>query len=174
MERKRHMQTQLTPEQIQKLRETLQGHHLEAIITLALVTGMRRDELLRLQWQDIDLEQGEVRVHSTKMKNSTRLLRISTVEIEMLKQHRLHQLEAQQKDGTVGPELDLVFPDQTGGAFRPEQLVQGWYEVLDQAALPVTHFHTLRLVVGQALREQIRGATEEHDGKQENDEDTNP
>ena len=50
------MHKHLTEEQARKLREALRGHPLEAIITLALVTGMRRDELLRLKWQDLDLE----------------------------------------------------------------------------------------------------------------------
>ncbi len=45
------MKNHLTDEQADQLLEALRGHDLEAIITLALVTGMRRDELLKLQWQ---------------------------------------------------------------------------------------------------------------------------
>jgi integrase len=42
------------------VRESLQGHRLEALATLALLTGMRRDELLHLTWAEVDLEQGVV------------------------------------------------------------------------------------------------------------------
>jgi integrase len=164
MEGKMRMHTQLTPDQLQRLQETLQGHPLEAIITLALVTGMRRDELLRLQWQDIDLEQGEVRVHSTKTKSDARILPVSPVGIEMLKQHRQLQLEAQQKDDTAKADLDLVFPDHTGGVFRPDHLVKEWYELLNRAALPPISFHSLRLTRGRTLRERLRLAKEGRDG----------
>lgn len=166
MEEKRRRQTQITPEQLLKLRETLQGHPLEVLFTLALVTGMRRDELLYLQWQDIDLEKGEVLVHSTKTKSNTRILHVSMVGIEMLKQHRLHQLEAQQKDDTAKADLDLVFPDHNGGVFRPDHLVKEWYELLNRAALPPISFHSLRLTKGRTLRERLRIAKEGHDGPQ--------
>src|SRR5712691_485736 len=73
---------------IRKLRETLQGHPLEVILTLALVTGMRRDELLHLQWQDIDLEKGELRVLNSKTQSGRQLIRVSQELTEMLKQHR--------------------------------------------------------------------------------------
>lgn len=55
-----------------KLREALRGQPLEAIITVALVRGMRRDELLRLRWREIDLEKRELRVRDTKTQSSER------------------------------------------------------------------------------------------------------
>ncbi len=40
------MKTHIAQEQTRRLREALRGHHLEVIITLALVTEIRCDELL--------------------------------------------------------------------------------------------------------------------------------
>ncbi|MEZ0282803.1 hypothetical protein [Methyloceanibacter sp.] len=44
----------LAPEQIADVLAKLEGHSLFPIVSLALTTGMRRGELLGLQWGDID------------------------------------------------------------------------------------------------------------------------
>jgi integrase len=45
----------LEPDQIKAVLEALTGHWLHPIASLALATGMRRGELLALQWSDVDL-----------------------------------------------------------------------------------------------------------------------
>jgi integrase len=152
------MENILTKEQRQKLREMLRGHEREALITLALVTGMRRDELLRLQWQDIDLEKRELRVQSTKTKSICRIIHCSESLTQLLKQHRLRQSAALSEAEQAWPNLDLVFPDRTGGFLKPEQLLQEFSGILEQAALPHLRFHDLRKAWWQALcaRFQIR------------------
>ena len=60
-----------TQEPIQTLQEGLRGHPLEAIIRLALVTGMRLDELLHLTWQKIDLEEYELCICHAKTKKGS-------------------------------------------------------------------------------------------------------
>ena len=62
---KRHEMKPLTPEQAQRLLEVARGHRLEALLTLAVTTGMRRGELLALHWHDIDLKEGSVYVRRT-------------------------------------------------------------------------------------------------------------
>ncbi len=44
------------------LLQKVQEHRLEELLTLTLVTGMRRGEILGLRWQDIDLEKGSLHV----------------------------------------------------------------------------------------------------------------
>jgi integrase len=46
----------LQPEQVSAVLESLQGHTLFPIVSLALATGMRRGEILGLQWGDVDLD----------------------------------------------------------------------------------------------------------------------
>lgn len=172
-------QHQLTEEHLQQLRTALRGHELEAIITLAIATGARRDELLRLTWQEIDLERGEVRFLNSKRSLSlppasesrtqreSRLIRLPEEVIAILKQHRLRQAAARLKTGTAWRNLDLVFPNRTGGFLRPDQLVKGFHEILAQAELPAFRFHDLRLARGQALHKQNRSANEGGNGTQE-------
>ena len=52
----------LTADQITEVRAKLAGHTLLPIVELALATGMRRGELLGLQWGDVDLDTGTLRV----------------------------------------------------------------------------------------------------------------
>ncbi len=46
----------LTMEQAHKLLEAVRGHRLEVLLMLALITGLRRGELLGLKYSDIDFE----------------------------------------------------------------------------------------------------------------------
>jgi integrase len=62
---KRHEMKPLTPEQAQRLLEVAREHKLEALLTLAVTTGMRRGELLALHWQDIDFNEGSLYVRRT-------------------------------------------------------------------------------------------------------------
>jgi integrase len=45
----------LTPEEAKTLLSVLTGDRLESLFVLALATGLRRAELLRLRWSDVDL-----------------------------------------------------------------------------------------------------------------------
>lgn len=154
------MKNHLTEEQARKLLEALPGHPLEAIIMLALVTGMRRDELLGLKWQDLDLEKREVRVRNTKTQSSDRMIHLPTGVTEVLEQHRIRQMEAQLEAGPAWQNLDLVFPDRSGGVLGSDQLVKGFYEILDQAGLPPLRFHELREARCRALSARLRTAKE--------------
>jgi len=135
-----------TEEQAKKLRVHLKGHHLEAIVTLALVTGMRRDELLALKWQDVDLEKRNLSVQSTKTKDSN-AIQIPEDIAEMLRQHSLRQKDTQLSAGLTWANLDLVFTDERGEPLEPHQFLQEFHEIFEQAELPRVSFHDLRAAV---------------------------
>jgi len=60
----------LTPEQLSRLLEVIEGEFYvnpaAQIMKLALVTGLRRGELFRLQWADIDFERGFIHIRGPK------------------------------------------------------------------------------------------------------------
>ncbi len=146
-----------TEEQAKKLRDHLKGHHLEAILTLALVTGMRRDELLALKWQDVDLEKHNLRVQNTKTKGSDTISLPEDIA-EMLRQHALHQKEARLSAGLAWANLDLVFTDGRGEPLLPHQLLKEFREILEQAELPRISFHDLRAAVKMKAFSSFREA----------------
>ena len=55
----------LTPEQADMLRSEAKGTAIYFFVLLGLVTGMRRGELLGLQWNDIDFDDGTISVQRT-------------------------------------------------------------------------------------------------------------
>src|SRR5437879_10018678 len=61
----RHHIQPLNKEQAQQLLHAAKGHRLEALITVALATGMRRGELLALRWSDIHFDAGSIQVQRT-------------------------------------------------------------------------------------------------------------
>jgi integrase len=57
-----HEFTLLTPEQAQARLKAVKGDPLEAFVTVGLSCGLRRGEMLGLQWPDVDLDQGVLHV----------------------------------------------------------------------------------------------------------------
>ncbi|HZT98090.1 MAG TPA: tyrosine-type recombinase/integrase [Ktedonobacteraceae bacterium] len=162
-------QTHLTKEHLRMLQPALAGHRLEAIITVALVTGARRDELLQMKWQDLDLEQCELRIANTKTKHNARVIRLPEEVIEVLVRYQRRQMDAQVQAGSDWQHLDLIFSDDVGGMLRFEEVLNEWYEILARAALPPIPFHELRAARGRALYEQVYASRKRSDGTQGGD-----
>src|SRR6266536_404052 len=107
------------------LLESVRKHRLEMLLTMAVVTGMRRGELLALRWSNIDFERRTLLVLHTvdyipgyeyvetepKTAAGKRLIRLPSFLIDMLKQHRVQQQKQQLKQGGDWENRDLMFPD---------------------------------------------------------------
>ena len=107
----------LTIEQIKQLLEVAQSHPLNALLSVAITTGLRRQELLSLHWEDIDL-QSEI-VHVRRMDSSiggkgsagkARTIALPTIATQALKEHWHVQEKAQVEAGERWHHLNLVFP----------------------------------------------------------------
>ena len=150
-------------EQVQKLLAVTQGHHMEALFKLALATGMRRGELMGLKWQDIDFNKGVLQVRrilsriptklpgkgyeeaEPKTQKSKRSIIIAPIALEALKQHRLRQLEAKLKAGSLWQEHDYVFCTSVGTHLNPSKDILDQLKLLlKKAGLPDIRFHDLR------------------------------
>ena len=148
----------LKMEQAHKLLEAVRGHRLEVLLIVALTTGIRRGELLALRWSEVDLEEQRIQVRRTvdyitgygyvetepKTAAGKRLIALPYFVANILKQHRLQQLEAKLKVGRAWEDRDLVFTDLHGGYFNPRYLGKLFDKVLAEADLPHMRFHDLR------------------------------
>lgn len=148
----------LSMEQAQHLLEVARGDRLEMPLLLALVTGLRRGELLGLKWADIDFTQGALQVKRSldyvahhgyvesepKTKSGRRRIVLPKFVVEALKQHRIQQLEQRLKVGEAWQESDYVFTGLTGGPFNPRYLLILFDQLLENAGLPHMRFHDLR------------------------------
>ncbi|MDQ6661990.1 MAG: tyrosine-type recombinase/integrase [Chloroflexota bacterium] len=148
----------LTLEQAHKLLEVARGDRLEMLIVLALTTGMRRGELLALRWSDIDFEGQSLQVRRTvdfiarygyvenepKTARGKRKILLPAFVVEILKQHRINQLEQRLKVGEAWYNLDLVICGLEGNYLNPRYLLKLFDKLLKEACLPHMHFHDLR------------------------------
>src|SRR5258707_14594132 len=148
----------LTVEQAEKLLEAARGSRLDALMILALTTGMRRGELLALQWDDIDFKQGLVSVHRTmtrvggygyvegepKTRSSRRRIMLPGMALEALRVHRTQQERIWVNVGEKWQDKVLEFCDGYGGFFSPDMVLRRFDKLLDEAGLPHMRFHDLR------------------------------
>lgn len=148
----------LSLEQAHTLLMHVKKHRLEAILMLALTTGMRRGEILALHWQDINLQEGSVQVKRTvdyiphygyvetepKTATGFRKIMLPTFVVGALKAHHVQQDEARSKSGDKWVEKDLIFCGLLGDYFNPNYLLRVFKQVLIDAGLPHMRFHDLR------------------------------
>ena len=148
----------LTGEQAMKLLEVAKGSRIEALLLVALTTGMRKGELLALRWGDLDLEKGVLYVQRTvsripgrgymesepKTKSSRRRIMLPVVAIEALKGHCVNQEKVRMKAGEKWNERGIVFTNKYGGFLRPDTVLDTLHQLLKDAGLPPMRFHDLR------------------------------
>lgn len=119
------------------------GDKLEALYVLAVSTGLRQGELLGLKREDVDLQEGVLRVRRTvfngvvnapKTARSNRTVRLTNEAIRALREHQ------------VGGAGEWGFTTRVGTSVSPHNLTnRSWKPLLRKAGLPQsTRFHDLR------------------------------
>ena len=147
----------LSVEQARILMKHVRGHRLEVLLAVAVVTGMRRGELLALRWSDIDFDRSRLLVlHSVdfiagygyvegkpKTAAGRRVISLPAFLLDMLKQHQVRQL-ALRNAANDWEDRGLVFPNLRGGYLHPNHMGEMFRKLLKDAGLPHIHFHDLR------------------------------
>jgi integrase len=134
------------------------GDDLEALWRTALLTGLRRGELLGLRWADVDLDAGALSVVRTLSRGATSRLEIGEPKtkrgkrrvalpasvVAALRAHRDRQAFAKATAGPAYHDRDLVFAGETGGPIHPNTLARRFGLLIDRARVPAIRFHDLR------------------------------
>jgi integrase len=137
-------------EQIADVLAKLSGHTLYPIVALALATGMRRGELLGVQWGDIDLDAATLRVErsleetnaglrlkSPKTKSGRRNITLPSETADMLRAYKIEQMRIRLVIGAGKLEPDtLVFTDIHGKPLKPHTVSRAWRRVVAARKLP--------------------------------------
>jgi integrase len=163
-----------TPEQARAAMAAADATPIGAFVRLALLTGMRRGELLGLRWADVDLAGGTLHIQQTaqritgqgivfrqpKTRLSRRSVALSSDAVAALRQHRVRQAEARLLAGPAYADGDLVFATSIGTPMEPGNLLRAWYDVTATAGLPGLRLHDLRhahatLMLGQGVHPKI-------------------
>jgi len=125
----------LSKDEEARLRENLQAcdtDFLEVIVILALNTGMRKGELLSLDWNHVNFDNKILTVDFQNAKSgNTRHLPLNTQAFNALKQWQ------QETDG-----IGFVFKDKNNAQLKDFPYV--WGALLDEAQITNFRFHDLR------------------------------
>lgn len=126
-------------------------------VYLIFLTGMRRGELLGLEWKDIDWDGKSIQVSrtsqylagqgvftdSTKSKSSERQIAIPEAAIEILRGQQ--QWQTRQKALTKAwVDTDRIFTMEDGRPMRPDQLTHWFTQFVRRSDLPPIHLHSIR------------------------------
>ena len=147
----------LSPGEARSLLDAVSGDRLEALYTVALGLGLRRGEILALQWDDIDLNAGSIRIRSSlqrldgklvfvepKSDRSRRTLALPQTALRSLHRHRAKQLQERLVAGKKWNENGLVFATTIGTPIDARNLTRHFKGALKRAQLPPKRFHDLR------------------------------
>jgi integrase len=145
-------------EEVDAVLAALECRALHPIVALALASGMRRGELLGLQWGDVDLDAGTLRVERSleetkaglrlkppKMKRGRRKIALGASAVALLRAHKVQQMEYRFAVGMGKLEDNSpVFCNHEGQMIRPRNLTKAWSRTIDSLGLPKVKFHALR------------------------------
>lgn len=137
--------------------DAMRGDRLEAVVTVALATGLRQGEALGLRWQDVELDEGVIHVRHAlqrmggtvqlvepKTKRSKRTVALPASAVTVMREHRKRQLQERLWAGSRWQEGDFVFTSTIGTPMTGADLTRRFQALLAAAGLPRMRFHDLR------------------------------
>jgi len=136
----------------------------EVPVLLCATTGMRRGEVLGLQWSAVDLDagklhvertlqkvRGEVRFVTPKTDRSRRSISLPPSVVEQLRRHRKEQAERRLLAGPAWSDLDLVVDRGDGKHLDPDTLSHAYSRIAAVAGVPTARLHDLRHAFASTL-----------------------
>ena len=132
----------------------------KVIVYLAIFTGCRREEILGLEWNDINFDTGEIRIERAiqynvhdgtyeddlKTSKSRRSCFVPQKILDILNKYRLFW--EYQKNNAISKnicvETDKLFIQKNFSPMHPDSVTSWFSKFLKKVGLPHTRFHNLR------------------------------
>lgn len=147
----------LTEQEVVRFLEAAKPHRLYVAFLLAVMTGMRRGEILGLKWSDINFEQGFLTVThnlvdnrgrailgTPKTEKSRRRLYLAPEVIGALRDHQLSQQAAAARAGEAWQGQNFVCASEVGTHTDPRNFERMFAVVLGHSKVSRVRFHDLR------------------------------
>ena len=147
----------LTPPQLADLLRAAEGSRYAPLFALLVHTGLRRGEALALQWSDVDLAKGLLRVRGTlsridgellvtepKAAKSKRFVPISAPAAGVLRDLHAAQADERSRAGSAWRQTGFVFTTEFGEPCDPRNAFRALKVAAARAGLPHVGLHTLR------------------------------
>jgi integrase len=133
----------LQPDQAAALLNRLRGKPLYLLASLALGTGMRRNEMLGLAWRHIDLDAGRLTIEQSLEQTATHGIRIKapktrhgrrtiSLPAHLVTKLRQHWREQQEQRLAIGRHLS------------PNAITKAWPVAMAEIGMPKVTLHSLR------------------------------
>jgi integrase len=149
--------TPLTIDEVRRLLNTFSGTFMAARLHIALVCGLRQGESLGLRWQDVDFDNGLLRLKtqiqlvenkpiftSLKTARSIRTIALTEEGIQALLSQKEIVQRMKEHAGEAWEEWDLVFPRVVGSP-RSSTVDSGeWHRCLSLCGIPRRRLHDAR------------------------------
>lgn len=113
--------------------QNLDRQHIFPIVLTALDSGCRRGELLKLVWQQIDLDKGTLSVTALNSKTN----RPRTIDLESITVTELRRWYSERE------KMNLVKPDNLVFGLK-DNFHRSWTSAMKEAGIIEAHFHDLR------------------------------
>lgn len=156
-----------TEQEIQQLIQAAKGTEMELIIDMELCMGLRRGELLGLQWEDIDWQANKVHIHRNRVvvKGKSVLKepkteagdRVIDIPAQLTQKLRKHQQQCKKNQLAMGRGYivsDYVIVHPNGQPIYPEYVSQMLTKLQNKAGLPQCRFHDLRHLCASIMLKQ--------------------
>jgi integrase len=131
---------------------------LAALWRLALLTGMRRGELLGLKWDDVDIDKRTLAVRRTlsrgkggtwelgqpKTTSGRRSITLPDSCVSALRKHRAAQNAERLRLGPLWQDNGFVFTNEVGRPLHVNSLTLQYEKLIKTAEVPRIRFHDLR------------------------------
>jgi integrase len=144
-------------DQLRQFLAEIESHWLATAFHVAAHTGMRRGEVLGLQWRDVDFEAARLSVHQAvtnvayekrlgdvKTETGRRMVDLDDRTVAVLRAWRQTQLEEQMLTGRRSGDDGFVFAKPDGEPVHPDYFSQVFERHVAASTLPRIRLHDLR------------------------------
>jgi integrase len=147
-----------TREEAQRFLAVAEQDRLGALFSVALALGLRKAEALGLRWQDVDLDEGTLRVRyqlqrikgqglvlkQPKTARSRRTMALPAPIIATLRTHKVKQLEERLLASGRWHDTGHVFTTTIGTPIEPTNVNKHFSRLVKAAGVPYQRFHDQR------------------------------
>ncbi|WP_405934618.1 site-specific integrase [Streptomyces longwoodensis] len=136
--------------------EAARTDRLYTAFVLAIALGLRRGEILGLQWRDVDLDRRTLTVRTTLNRGGnalyldttknrrSRVIPLPAMCVAPLRWHRMQQAERRAAAGVDWHTSDHVFTTRSGRPIEPRNLYRSFLRISESANLPRVRLHDTR------------------------------
>lgn len=149
-------QTKILLENLEQL--SVEETKYKVAIILTVFTGVRLGELMGLEWQDVDFQNGIISINRSsqylsdmgvftktpKTESSIREIAIPEFIISLLEEYKLWYEEEKSIYGELWTNSDRLFVQVDGKPMHPSSISKWFVKYVSTIGLPVINFHGLR------------------------------